>query len=86
MRAVILYHPHSEFSRPIEEYVRDFERQRDKKIELVSLETVEGSNMAGLYDIVQYPALLVISDDGQLVRQWQGEHLPLMDEVAGFLA
>lgn len=85
MKAVILYHPESEFARSAEEYAHDFTRSRGKTIELVSLETVEGSDMAKLYDIVRYPALLVVKDDGQLIKNWEGEALPLMDEVAGYL-
>lgn len=85
MKAFILYRPQSEFARPVEEYIREFESRRGKSIELVSLDTMEGSDMARLYDIVQYPALLVIRDDGQILKAWQGTRLPLMDEVAGYL-
>jgi len=69
----------------VEEYARDFERQRGKTIELISLDTVQGSDMARLYGIVQYPALLTLRDDGQVLKDWQGERLPLMQEVAGYL-
>lgn len=86
MKAVILYHPRSEFARGVEEYARDFGKSRGQPIELVSLETVEGSDMAKLYDIVRYPALLIIKDDGQLEKNWEGETLPLMDEVAGYIS
>ena len=81
----MLYRPNSEFARPVEEYAKDFEANRGKAIQLVSLDTVEGADMAKVYDIVQYPALMVIRDDGQLLKEWQGERLPLMDEVSGFL-
>lgn len=86
MKALVLYHPQSEFARGVEEYVHDFARSRGITIDLVSLETIEGSDMAKLYDIVRYPALLVIKDDGQLVKNWEGDTLPLMNEVAGYLA
>lgn len=85
MKAVFLYRPNAEFARLVEEYARDFEANRGKSIQLLSLDTAEGADMARLYDIVQYPALVVIREDGQLLKQWQGEHLPLMDEVSGFL-
>lgn len=85
MKAVILYRPNSEFARPVEEYVKDFEANRNKIIELLSLDTVKGADLAKLYDIMQYPALLIIREDGQLLKEWQGERLPLMDEVSGFL-
>jgi len=48
---------------------------------LVSLDTPQGDNMAKIYDIVQYPAFLAIKDDGQLEQMWQGDQLPLMNEL-----
>jgi hypothetical protein len=85
MKAVILYHPKSEEARKIEEYARDFERRKDKKIELLSLETRDGSSTATIYDIVRYPALMVLDIDGRLQKGWQGDGLPLMDELAAYL-
>jgi hypothetical protein len=85
MKVVALYRPNSEFARTVEEYATDFERRKGRSIELVNLDTVEGSDMARLYGIVQYPALLAIRDDGQLLKEWQGERFPLMDEVAGYM-
>jgi len=68
----------------MEEYAHDFESQRGKVIELKDLETRDGSDMARLYDIVQYPSLLAVRDDGELAKVWPGPSLPLMDEVAGY--
>jgi cyanophycinase-like exopeptidase len=84
MKIVVLYHAKSDHARAVEEYQTTFERIRSKKIELLDLETREGANMAQLYDIVQYPAVLALSGSGQLLKEWQGEHLPLMDEVAAY--
>jgi hypothetical protein len=86
MKAVMLYRPDSEASRTVEEYVRDFEHSRGRQIELVSLNTREGVATASLYDMMQSPGLLVLRDDGQLVRDWQGAPLPLMNELAGYLS
>ncbi len=85
MKAAILYHPQSEFARAVEEYAHDFEHQKGIPIELISLETKDGANLAALYEIVQYPALLVRQDNGDLVKHWEGDPLPLMNEVAGYL-
>lgn len=85
MKASILYHPNAEFSRMVEQYVKDFARFHQQEIELVSLETREGADMARLYDIVRYPALLVVDGRNALARQWQGDKLPLMDEVVSYL-
>jgi hypothetical protein len=85
MKVVILYHPESEFVGVVEDFKRDFEsRHQDKKVELISLETVEGANMAELYDVVRYPAILVMTSDGKLQKFWQDQPFPLMDEVAAY--
>lgn len=81
----MLYRPNSEHARSVEEYVRDFQHQRGKVIELMSLDTVEGAEKANLYGLMQYPAIIAVREDGQLLRDWQGSNLPLMDEVAGYL-
>lgn len=85
MKVAILYHPESEFARIVEEYARDFERQKGNVVDLISLETKEGANLAALYNIVRYPALLVKRDNNDLIKHWEGEPLPLMNEVAGYL-
>lgn len=84
MKIVALYHPSSEWARNVETYARDMERTQGMSVELVSLETRDGAAMASLYDVMQFPALMVMKDDGQMQQLWQGEQLPLMSEVAGF--
>jgi hypothetical protein len=85
MKAVALYRPNSEHARAVEEFVHDFDRQRGKTIELISLDTVQGSELGNLYGLMEFPALLVIQDNGQLSKSWTGTQFPLMDEVAGYL-
>lgn len=86
MKIVGLYHAQGEFARQLEEFARDFDRQHGKSMELLDLETKAGSDLAALYDIVQYPAILAIRDDGQLAKAWLGTAFPLMDEVSGYAA
>lgn len=85
MKACILYRPDSEFARGVEEYARDFKHFKAKDIELVDLNTRDGVAMATLYDILQNPTLIVLRDDGVMVKIWQEEQLPLRDELAGYL-
>jgi hypothetical protein len=40
--------------------------------------------MAKLYDIVRYPAILAVANDGSLQKMWQDMPWPLMDEVAAY--
>lgn len=85
MKAVVLYRPDSEFARMVEEYAHDFKRTKGYDLELVDLNTQDGADVAKLYDVMHYPAILIIRDDGQLIKDWQGEQLPLMSEIAGYL-
>jgi len=83
MKVVILYHPQSEQRRPVEDFARDFTREHpDGKIDLLSLETQAGAEMARLYDVTNYPAVMALRDSGELMRCWQDGILPLMNEVA----
>jgi len=85
MRTVILYHPNAEFAGLVQDFKREFEqRHPEKKIELVTLDSIEGSEMAKLYDVVRYPAILVAADDGSLQKMWQDQPFPLMDEVLAY--
>ena len=85
MKAVVLYRPNSEDARKVEEYARDFEHAQHKDLEVLSIETREGADKARLYDVTRYPAILVIREDGQLLKLWQGETFPLMNELASYL-
>lgn len=84
MKVCIIYHPESEQARPVEEFVHDLDRQHGVKTELVSLETREGAAMASLYDIVNYPAIVAIRDNGEIAQTWSGDALPLMNEIVAY--
>jgi len=82
MKVCILYRPNSEHARKVEEYSHDFSKTHGKEVQLVNLNTREGAATATLYDVVQYPAVLALKDDGELMKYWEGGQLPLMDELA----
>jgi hypothetical protein len=85
MRVVALYHPKSDHEGIVLDYIRDYRiRSSGKEIEPISLETLEGSSMAELYDVTNYPAILALSDDGQLQHFWQGIPLPQMNEIDAY--
>lgn len=85
MKAVMLYRPNTELARQAEVFAHDFKRIKGYDVELIDLNTRPGADMARLYDVMQYPSVLVIRDDGQLIKCWQGDQLPLMSEVASYL-
>lgn len=85
MKVLMLYRPNSEQARMVEEFVHEFERREaSRRVELVDIDSRDGSATATLYDVMDHPAILVLSDDGQVIQMWAGPQLPLMDEVASY--
>jgi hypothetical protein len=81
MKVIILYRGQSEHERGVLDFILEYEHRTGRRLATQDLNTREGSSTASLYDIVRYPAILAISDDGRLLQVWQGEPLPLMNEV-----
>lgn len=87
MKVLVLYRPQSEHSRLIEDFIREFQiRHSSHRLEILNVDSRDGIATATLYDIVQYPAILVLQNDGQVQKLWMGQQLPLMDEVASYAA
>jgi hypothetical protein len=85
MKVVVLYRPNSEHSRVVEDYIRNFQsRHPGSKMEIINLDTREGSATATLYDVMQYPAFLVVQNDGYVQKMWEGDNLPIMDEIVSY--
>lgn len=81
MRIVILYRPKSEHEGNVIGYAQEYKHLKRTELELISLDSREGSEMAQLYGVTQYPAILALADNGSLQRFWQGEMLPTMNEL-----
>lgn len=82
---LIIYRPRSEHGRAIEEFIHDFQsRHHTDRLETLDVDTREGIATASLYDIVQYPAILVLQSNGMVQKIWQGPDLPMQDEVASY--
>jgi hypothetical protein len=85
MKVLIIYRPNSEHGRAVEEFIHDFQRRHtEDRLEILNVDSRDGSAMATLYDVMQYPAILVVQDNGSVQRSWEGASLPLMDEVASY--
>ena len=82
MRIVVVYKDVSDYGREVREYVDDFERQTGLKIEVMDPDSGRNDFFLRAYDIVEYPTILAIADDGRLLQIWRGRPLPLFDEVA----
>lgn len=82
MRIVVVYKDASDHGREVREYVDDFEKQTGLEIEQKNPDDGRNQFFLRAYDIVEYPTILSIADDGRLLQMWHGQPLPLIDEVA----
>lgn len=85
MKALVLYHPDSDHARSVLTFKGDLERLSTSTLELVSLETKEGAEKAKVYGITRYPAILVTTESGEMLKFWEGEVLPTINEVVSYL-
>jgi hypothetical protein len=81
MKVVILYRSNSEHEQSVREFEHEYTHRTGRQLALMDLNTKEGAELAELYDIVMYPAILATTEGGAMLQLWQGEPLPLMNEV-----
>jgi cyanophycinase-like exopeptidase len=87
MKVLVLYRPNSEFSRGVEEFVKDLQTQHgvnERNLQVLDYDSRDGASTASMYDLMNQPAILVTGDDGRYVKHWEGPNLPLLSEVAGY--
>ncbi len=85
MRVVCVYREQSDHARAVEDWIREFERRTGKEIETMSPDGRDGVGFCESYDIVEYPTILALGDDGAVLDMWRGDSLPLFDEVSYWL-
>ena len=85
MKVVVVYKYESDHAREVLDYLRDFERQTGSVIETIDPDSQDGADTCRAYDIVEYPSVLAISDDGHLQNMWRGRPLPTISEVSFYV-
>jgi hypothetical protein len=81
MKVAVLYRSNSEHERSILDFEREFEHRTGRAFSKYDVNTRDGAAMASLYDVMQYPTVMALADDGQMLQMWQGGKLPLINEV-----
>jgi hypothetical protein len=81
MRVVALYRSNSEHERSVIDLDREYNHRTGRSLKLLDLNSRDGAATASLYDIVQYPAILALGDDGKLLQLWQGLPFPLLNDI-----
>ena len=81
MRVVCVWRRESDYGRMMEEWLTEFEQRTGVEVENVNPDDRDGSGFCQAYDVVEYPTLLALDDDGAVLEMWKGRELPTFDQV-----
>lgn len=83
MKTVIFSELHGQHETSVDSYIREFKRQTNREIEIIDKDSERGAELAFVYDILQFPALAVIRDDGDMIRVWlERDKWPTVSELS----
>lgn len=85
MRVVVLTKSKTDYARSVESFITDFERRTGKSLEVLEAYSPQADLLATTYDIMQYPTILALTDDGQVHNMWTGPNLPTISEVSYYV-
>lgn len=84
MRLLVVYKDQTDYARQVTDYMRDFERETGRMLEVLDPESREGVGFCKTYDILQFPTVLALTDGGQVQGMWTGLPLPMISEVVSY--
>ncbi len=85
MRVVIIWRDDTDYARTIIDWLRDFEHRTGKVPESLSPDEPEGESLCRAYDIVEYPTIVALDNDGSLLQMWRGPEMPRIGDVSYYL-
>jgi hypothetical protein len=88
MKVMVIYRPRSEHGRKVEDFLRDLDRMNPgpDRVEKIDVDTREGSAIASLYDVMSYPKVMVLADDGRLLQDWDSGTMPLLTDISYYVS
>ena len=79
MRVVCVYRDNEDYTRSVDEWLENFRRQPGKTI--ATMDPDKNNGFCDAYDIVEYPTIIALGNNGEVVALWRGRDLPLINEV-----
>ena len=83
MRTICIYRDNQDYTRSVDKWLENIRRQTGREIE--TLDPDENSDFCEAYDVVEYPTILALSEQGEVRASWRGRDLPLINEVLYYL-
>lgn len=85
MRVVVVTKDRTDYARQVTDYLRDFKRQTGHDLEVLDPESPAGVDFCRVYDILEFPTIVAISDEGVMQNTWRGLPLPTISEVSYYV-
>ncbi len=82
MRVIIVTKDQTDYAREVSDYLFEFKRRTGHDIEVLDPESPDGISFTAAYDILEFPTVLALSDDGRAQNIWKGLPLPTMSELS----
>lgn len=83
MRVVCIFRDNQDYSRSVNEWLENFRRQTGREIEIMNPDT--NTSFCETYDVVEYPTILALDNNGAVCATWRGKSLPLVNEVLFYM-
>lgn len=83
MRVVCVFKDDQDYSRAVSEWLTNVYRQTGKEIETIDPD--KDPSFCEAYDIVEYPTILALGEQGDVKASWRGRELPLINDVSYYM-
>jgi hypothetical protein len=85
MKLVMVYRAASESRMAVETFLTEYKNQTGREVETLDPDTIEGEIFTRAHDVVEYPTLLALRDDGTVDQEWRGEqNIPTISEASAY--
>lgn len=85
MRVVVVTKEETDYARQVRDYLRDFKSQTGRDLEIMDPESRDGIGFCRTYDLMRFPSIIALSDEGQMQQMWVGLPLPTISEVSYYV-
>ena len=85
MRVVCVWRDNTDYAREVIMWMDDFKHDTGKDVESLDPDSIDGEIFVKARDIVEYPTVVAVADDGTVLKSWRGTPLPQIDEVSYYV-
>ena len=85
MKVAVVWKDNTDYAREVTDWIQEFEQDTGKTVESIDPESIEGEIFVRARDMLEFPAVVALADDGTVLREWKGTPLPQFDEVSYYV-